>query len=927
MDRLTSSELTVVFLALAALLLMGRMFGELAKRFKQPPVIGEIFGGILLGPTVIGRFYPALISFLFPTRGPNAIVLDGMITLAGCIFLFAAGMEVNLSGIKRQRKSAVIVSIGGIVLPFILGITLSWYFPRAFGREMGVDPHVYALFIATALSISALPVIAKTLMDLNLYDSDFGSIIISAAAVDDVVGWIIFAAILKMIGVPYTHGHTLLYTIFLTLAYAAILLTIGRWIIRKILQRILAAINWPIGVLGFAVPLAFLSAAYTEWVGIHAFLGSFLFGVALGDSSHLQKESHAAVKQFALAFFAPIFFVSIGLKINFIAHFDWALTLIILSVACVGKVIGCGVGAKLGGKPFHEALAIGFGMNSRGAMEIVLGLSALQYGLISERIFVSLVVMAIVTSVISGPMMRHILAVGEKSKFLRDLETKPILSRAIKSVHYVFWVIILFCPVSSAAKAAAGTMNVTDLDEAIQKIEIKHPGKSGAYVLEKGEESLLARAWLGDHAEKIVDIQYFIWSTDNIGILASEALIRAADRGVHVRVLVDDFRMDASAENLLIVASHPLIDVRIYNPQTTVGVSRLKRYFNTAKDFRALNQRMHDKTFIVDGSVAITGGRNMADEYYDYDHAYNFRDRDILVMGPVVKDMEKNFETFWNNALSIPVETLLKKDATKLKKERIATVIQELHAYARNPENFADEVRVALNNLPEKFSALLDTMTWDDIQFIHDRPGKNEQGWYGGGETTQTLVQVLQKAKSRVIIQSPYLVMPKGGLDLFKELISRGVKVSIVTNSLASTDNPYAFSGYSKQRQKILDTGIDVYEYRPNPAVQRELFRRYAKVEQKPPVFAIHAKTLVVDGETLFVGTFNLDPRSANLNTEVGILISNPKIAGPVEQAILNDMRPENSWNARLDNPDSFAPRSKRLKIWFKKLLPMEPLL
>lgn len=473
----------------------------------------------------------------------------------------------------------------------------------------------------------------------------------------------------------------------------------------------------------------------------------------------------------------------------------------------------------------------------------------------------------------------------------------------------------------------AYSKDAPSFENRISQINAKHHGKSGAYVLEKGEESLLARAWLADHAKKTIDIQYFIWSVDNIGILASEALIRAADRGAHIRVLVDDFGVDATAENILVIASHPLIDIRIYNPQTKVGISRLKRFFNMAKDFRGVNQRMHDKTFIVDDSVAITGGRNMADEYYDYDQAYNFRDRDILVLGPVVKDMKRNFDDFWDSSLAMPVENILEKDAEKLTQEKISTVIRDLHNYATNPENFADEVKEALSNLPQKFSALLDTMTWGDIQFIHDTPGKNEQGWYGGGETTRSLMQVLQKAKSRVIIQSPYLVMPKGGLDLFKELISRGVKVIVVTNSLAATDNLYAFSGYSKQRQKILDTGIDVFEYRPNPAVQRELFQRYAKVEQKPPVFAIHAKTLVVDGETLFVGTFNLDPRSANLNTEVGILISNPKIAGPVEQAILNDMRPENSWNARLDNPDSFAPWSKRLKIWFKKLLPLEPLL
>lgn len=466
-----------------------------------------------------------------------------------------------------------------------------------------------------------------------------------------------------------------------------------------------------------------------------------------------------------------------------------------------------------------------------------------------------------------------------------------------------------------------------DLGRLLRKLTAAHPGHSGAYVLERGEEALLARAWLGDHAQKSIDIQYFIWSTDNIGILASEALVRAADRGVRVRVLVDDFGVDASAENVLSVVSHPLIDIRIYNPQTTVGISVWMRLLNVLRDFRAVNQRMHDKTFIVDSSVAITGGRNMADEYFDYDQAYNFRDRDILVIGPVVDDMQNNFEAFWNSPLSTPIETQLEAEAATLTTDRIKVVLENLHRYAKDPENFADEVRAALSNLPRKFSAVLAMITWDDVQFVHDKPGKNEHGWNGGGETTRSLIQVLSEAKSRVVIQSPYVVMPKGGLQLFKSLVDKGVRVSIVTNSLASTDNLYAFSGYSRQRKEILAAGIEVYEYRPNPTVQQDLFRRYSKMQEQPPVFAIHAKTLVVDGTTLFVGTFNLDPRSANLNTEVGILVSNPKIAASVEQQILIDMLPENSWNARGDNPDSFAPISKRLKIWFKKFLPLEPLL
>ncbi len=466
------------------------------------------------------------------------------------------------------------------------------------------------------------------------------------------------------------------------------------------------------------------------------------------------------------------------------------------------------------------------------------------------------------------------------------------------------------------------------LAPSVQPLISAHPGKSGAYVLEKGEEALLARAWLADHANRSIDIQYFIWSTDNIGILAAEALLRAAERGVKVRVLVDDLLIDAPAESMLALAQHPNIDIRIYNPKIKVGISTLKRVGNVITGLRTVNQRMHDKSALFDGLVGITGGRNMADEYFDYDHSYNFRDRDALVMGPVVKEMEESFERFWGSTQAVPVEKLLAKSLKKLTPERVKTVYADLHAYAGRPENFAPEVRESLANLPRRFDGLLREMVWDEVRFLSDLPGKNEvrRAFGGGGRTTAALTNLLKTAKSRVTIQSPYLVMPEGGLELFRGLVRRGVEVRIVTNSLASTDNLMAFSGYRKQRRAILKAGIRVYEFKPDPAVERQLIERYAKLEKNAPVFAIHAKSMVIDGETLFVGTFNLDPRSANLNTEVGVLVKNPQLAARVEKNIERDMLPENSWNAA-DDPDRYASADKRAKLKLWKPLPLGPLL
>jgi len=475
-------------------------------------------------------------------------------------------------------------------------------------------------------------------------------------------------------------------------------------------------------------------------------------------------------------------------------------------------------------------------------------------------------------------------------------------------------------PVSAATPAP--------LSQVVSPLIAAHPGRSGAYVLEKGEEALRARAWLADHAISSIDVQYFIWSSDNIGILASEALLRAADRGVKVRVLVDDLLIDAPPDSMLALALHPNIDIRIYNPRLNVGTSKLRKMGNVATGLRTVNQRMHDKTALFDGQAGITGGRNMANEYFDYNHTYNFRDRDMLVLGPVVADMEVSFDRFWGSPQAVPVEKLLVKEMRRMTPERAGVVYAGLHAYASKGENFAPEVRQALEDLPAKFERLAQGIVWDEVRFLCDLPGKNSARYRfdGGGRTTAALVDELNKARKSVTIQSPYLVMPKGALEIFRDLVRRGVEVRIVTNSLASTDNLQAFSGYQKQRRAILKSGIKVFEFKPDPAIKRELIERYPKLEKQAPVFAIHAKSMVIDGETLFVGTFNFDPRSANLNTEVGVLIRNPVLAGQVERNIVRDMSPENSWSAA-DNADRFAPPEKRRKLKLWKALPMEPFL
>jgi Kef-type K+ transport system membrane component KefB/mannitol/fructose-specific phosphotransferase system IIA component len=426
MDSLTHSEITAMFLALGLLLASARLLGELARRFNLPAVIGEILAGVLWGPTVFGAIAPAWRAFIFPRHGGGALAFDGLTTLAIALFLLVAGMEVDLSSVWRQGKTALNVGIAGIVVPFALGFATAWYLPGLLGRETGANPLIFALFLATALSISALPVIAKTLMDLNLYRSDLGMLVVAAAVLNDLVGWIVFAVILGMLGSSPT-ALSIGQTIWVTLGFALTMLTVVRWALNRSLPWIQAHTSWPGGVLGFALSLALIAAAFTEWIGIHAIFGSFLAGVALGDSRHLREKTRATIEQFVSFIFAPLFFASIGLKVNFIANFDLLLVVVVLVIATIGKVLGCGLAGLLSGLGRREAWALGFGLNARGAMEIILGLLALKNGMIGERLFVALVVMALVTSLMSGPLLQHLLRLKKPRRFVDFLTPKTFV--------------------------------------------------------------------------------------------------------------------------------------------------------------------------------------------------------------------------------------------------------------------------------------------------------------------------------------------------------------------------------------------------------------------------------------------------------------------------------------------------------------------
>jgi Kef-type K+ transport system membrane component KefB len=408
MGKLAHSDVVLLLLQLSIMLLIARLLSEAMRKIKLPGVIGEIIGGILLGPTILGMINPEWFHSLFPVPSSNATILSGFVQAAMVMLLFIAGLEVDLHIVWQQRRQALSTSFLGLVVPFFIGFIFPYSFPNFFGIANENEPLVFALFMGTAMAITALPMIVRILMDLNLFKSRIGLLIVTSAMIDDTVGWIIFSVILGMIG---KHGDSISvgYTIGLTITFVLVMLTLGRGLLNRVLPWVNNKLAWPGGVLSLSLALSFLAAAFTEFIGIHAVFGAFIMGVALGDSEHFSERAKEIVHQFINNIFAPLFFVSIGLRVNFFTNFDWLLTLIIIVIAFAGKIIGSGLGTRLGGFTWRESFAAACGMNARGAMEIILGIVALENGLINERVFVSLVIMALLTSISSGPLMKWLL--------------------------------------------------------------------------------------------------------------------------------------------------------------------------------------------------------------------------------------------------------------------------------------------------------------------------------------------------------------------------------------------------------------------------------------------------------------------------------------------------------------------------------------
>ena len=334
MMSFTKHEVTVFLLGIAFMLGAAKVMGELFRRLGLPSMVGEIVAGILIGPTLLARLAPDFHRWIFPWGSRTGIAQEGLVQLAIVFLLLIAGMEVDLSSVWRQGKTVARVSIITMLIPFALGASLAWFFPGFLGADRTV---ILMLFMGIALAITALPIVAKILMDMNLIQTDFGILVLTSALVNDLAGWILFSIVIHVMDTGSAEGPPLFLTVALTLSVAVMIITVVRFLINLLLPWIQAKTEWPGGVISFTIIIALLFSALTEAIGVHAIFGAFLAGIAIGDSQHLKRHTRDVIGQFVNNIFTPLFFVSIGMMVDFVRNFDIALALALLAALLRGE--------------------------------------------------------------------------------------------------------------------------------------------------------------------------------------------------------------------------------------------------------------------------------------------------------------------------------------------------------------------------------------------------------------------------------------------------------------------------------------------------------------------------------------------------------------------------------------------------------------
>lgn len=470
---------------------------------------------------------------------------------------------------------------------------------------------------------------------------------------------------------------------------------------------------------------------------------------------------------------------------------------------------------------------------------------------------------------------------------------------AKQSVLYVCLVFLLITgcslpPYSGRADSAAlasDVANETALGRAIAPKRIEYPGLSGIYPLSNGPDAFAARMLLARFAELTIDAQYYMWHGDTTGSLLLTELLAAAQRGVRVRILVDDNGTQGLDAVLAALNTHPNIQIRIFNP----FAQRRMKWLGFLYDFSRLNRRMHNKSFTVDNQVTVIGGRNIGDEYFGASNGVLFADLDVLAIGPVVPEVSQDFDRYWASSSAYPVELILPAgQAIALSglqhyaDEQLASSIGQ--QYRRAVEQSQIHRQLGDGSLP---------MHWASVLMLSDDPAKIK-----GNSSAETLLinkldRVLGKPQHSLLLVSPYFVPTEEGSQYFANLARQGVDVQVLTNSLAATDVSVVHAGYAKWRKFLLKNGVQLREMRRAADVERASKRQGFGALGA----SLHAKTFAVDAQRVFVGSMNFDPRSVALNAELGFIIDSPDLAAEVNHVFSKDL-PNWAYRVELDDND-----------------------
>lgn len=441
----------------------------------------------------------------------------------------------------------------------------------------------------------------------------------------------------------------------------------------------------------------------------------------------------------------------------------------------------------------------------------------------------------------------------------------------------------------SSALSQAESAN-TALGRALSARGRAHPGKTGIHALIDPRDAFAARVLLARQAEKTLDVQYYIWRADTTGILLFDELRAAAERGVRVRLLLDDNGTAGLDTELAALDRHPNIEIRLFNP-FRIRTPKAIGYFT---DFMRVNRRMHNKSFTADSQATIVGGRNIGDEYFGADEGVQFADLDVLAVGTVVGDVSADFDRYWASDSSYPVALILPDvDAQRLQAlARTAASIASAPAAVEYVRAIRESAFIA---------SLLEgelTFEWASTRMVSDDPAKGLGKAESEGLLFRQLGEILGEPQRHVELISPYFVPTAAGTEAFAAMAERGVRIRVMTNSLAATDVAAVHAGYAKRRKDLLEAGIRLYEMRSTLA---ENAHSPSHGPFGSSAASLHAKTFAVDGSRVFVGSFNFDPRSANLNTELGFVIVSPRMALAIERAF-EDTIPASSYEVVLDD-------------------------